>query len=800
MIFSYGLTYGIALCAGWGVSYGFLLLLALIHTGILYGRKLVKKKKIPVDQVFLLLLFICGILSLFRLPWFGYFWNMGEYIVHWQGRGTFDLKYGWLLLYVMLAAGELLYRRIAKYIQTKLLLATIILGALIWQAVLRVSWDMLPVAALLYVALCGYTEGYQRLIQKRDKIFAKDMLPFLAGVILLVCIFPNSSKPISWDPVLQFWNQLKTGANEVVSNLVYWGDGDDFGVGSAGFSDDNDSFWGKLTDGFSREMMELSVNTRFGTEERYFTGKIKETYEANNWLPADESGRWELTQEDIVEGRSGKYRYGVDGIGTEDLSEYQWELEERLYYLYRSGISSSEDEVFCRSNTYFLKYGSLRTNTLFYPSNCYRIRVVNDEDSIYGEGRNLYFAKKQKRGSSYQVFGMQMNLENDALLQYLRTGTADNTGPDKADRSTLFAECIEALALNADEISEITDADWEKKLADREKQIRKTDLQLPKDLPGRVAGLAEELTADADNDYDKVQAIVNYLKKTGGYTYTTSPDALEEDRDVVDGFLFESKRGYCNYFASAAAILCRCAGVPSRYVEGVVVEYQNSEDGWYPILGKSAHSWTQVYIHGFGWIDVDATPGYETGNENWENTKTDVKELNQGGRTGADVPQASAGKEENTEQKTQFASVKAYVPYLSIGAGIVIFCFLFVFALSRILVYYAYQKASSRKRTEICMGRLLDCLRKRGLGLNTGETLREYGKRLARQKEEDPEYLEVLQWYEAIRYGKQEVDCKEVIWLEQVCRKEKMRNHKARREYRRRIRVHRFSVRKRSKK
>ena len=793
MIFSYALTYGIAKNAGWGVSYWFLLLLAVMHAGILYGRKRAKEKKIPLMLAVLLLVLTCIILSLFQFPWFMYFWNFADNMSSWQGNGPMNLKYGWLVLYAMIVLGELCYRKLTKFIQVKLVLSLVIIGVLIWQATAHAGWEVLPVAAFLYVALCGFTEAYQRLIQKRKEIFAKDMMPFLIGVVLFISILPNGMHPISWDPVKQFCKQLQEGANELVCDIAFWGENSDFGVGNIGFSDDQNSFWGKLADGFSRDMMKLSVNSSFGTEEKYFAGIIKEKYENNNWSKIDTQDEQELTKENVIADQSGKYRYGVDGIGTKNLSEYQWELEEHLYYLYQSGLLSTDQESFCRANTYFLQYDNLRTQTLFYPANCYRIRVTKATDQINSIGPNICFADKQKKGNSYQVFGMQMNFKNENLVDYLRKESGIRTTDIKAanektdastDSETLFMECADALNLGADELAEITDKSWEEKIADREKSIAQTDLQLPDQLPSRVQELAEKITADDENDYDKAQSIIRYLKKTGGYTYTTSPDEPDEEKDVVDSFLFESKKGYCSYFASAATILCRCAGIPARYVEGIVVEYKGETDGWYPVLGKSTHAWTQVYIHGFGWIDLDATPGYETGNGSWKEQSNEYQKYGQDSNSVQSTNGKSSADTKATTGQTRIQTVTSFVPYLGIGLVIILGCFLLVFAAGRVISYHAYRRSAARKRTEICMGRLFHYLKKRGLTMGSGETLRMYGRRLMLEQEENPEYLKVLQWYEAVRYGNQEVSDQEVAWLEQVCRQERIRNRKVKRERR----------------
>jgi hypothetical protein len=454
--------------------------------------------------------------------------------------------------------------------------------------------------------------------------------------------------------------------------------------------------------------------------------------------------------------------------------------------LYLSGLLSTDQETFCRANTYFLQYDNLKTDTLFYPANCYRIRVAGSNIQINSAGQNICFEDKQKKGNSYQVYGMQMNLKNENLIDYLRQVSATNVDTKKIENmdgsKTLFLQCVDAMNLGEDEIAEITDRSWAAKLSNREKNISRTDLELPERLPSRVQDLANKITADDDNDYDKAQSIIRYLKKTGGYTYTTSPDKLGEEKDVVDSFLFESKKGYCSYFASAAAILCRCAGVPARYVEGVVVDYKDEADGWYPILGKSTHAWTQVYIHGFGWLDLDATPGYEVGSGSWKEQKNEYQEYAQNSNTVHGTDDTETDNQKDAPGKTRLQTVTSYVPYFGVCLGIILGCFLLVLVAGKAIAYQAYKRSTTRKRAEICMNRLLLYLKKRGLAMDSSETLRMYYKRLSNEREANPDYLKVLQWYEAVRYANQEVSNQEVAWLEQICRQEKIRNRKLKRE------------------
>lgn len=131
-------------------------------------------------------------------------------------------------------------------------------------------------------------------------------------------------------------------------------------------------------------------------------------------------------------------------------------------------------------------------------------------------------------------------------------------------------------------------------------------LQLPSTLPDRVKELAQSVTSTSKTSYDKVQAVKEYLS-TYFYTLTISTPPL--DADGVDYFLFTQKSGYCTYFASAMTVMLRSIGIPARMVVGFVPGLKDAMTNSYYIRDKDYHAWTEVYYPGFGWIQVDPTPG-----------------------------------------------------------------------------------------------------------------------------------------------------------------------------------------------
>jgi transglutaminase-like putative cysteine protease len=129
-------------------------------------------------------------------------------------------------------------------------------------------------------------------------------------------------------------------------------------------------------------------------------------------------------------------------------------------------------------------------------------------------------------------------------------------------------------------------------------------LQLPDDLPQRVRDLAQEITAQYDNPYDRATALQDYLRK---FTYNDKILAPPADVDRVDYFLFEMKEGYCNYFASAMAVMARSVGIPARLAAGSGRGDWEEDIKAYRVREYHSHAWVEVYLPRFGWIDFEPT-------------------------------------------------------------------------------------------------------------------------------------------------------------------------------------------------
>jgi protein-glutamine gamma-glutamyltransferase len=130
-------------------------------------------------------------------------------------------------------------------------------------------------------------------------------------------------------------------------------------------------------------------------------------------------------------------------------------------------------------------------------------------------------------------------------------------------------------------------------------------LQLPA-LDPRIPQLAQQITASADNNYDKARALENYLRTHFGYTLQLSGTV---PHDPLANFLFERKQGHCEYFASSMAVMLRTLGIPSRVVNGFRTGEFNDLTAQYVVRASNAHSWVETYFPNHGWVAFDPTPG-----------------------------------------------------------------------------------------------------------------------------------------------------------------------------------------------
>lgn len=124
--------------------------------------------------------------------------------------------------------------------------------------------------------------------------------------------------------------------------------------------------------------------------------------------------------------------------------------------------------------------------------------------------------------------------------------------------------------------------------------------QIPEDMAQQLSRILEQ----AGLEHASAEEICAYVRDLG--EYTLEAQRVPEGADFVLHFLNQTRKGYCTHFASAAVMLLRSAGIPSRFVTGYAVS--GAADQWNRVTQDQAHAWVEFYLTGNGWLPLDPTP------------------------------------------------------------------------------------------------------------------------------------------------------------------------------------------------
>jgi len=133
--------------------------------------------------------------------------------------------------------------------------------------------------------------------------------------------------------------------------------------------------------------------------------------------------------------------------------------------------------------------------------------------------------------------------------------------------------------------------------------VTKRYLEIPDAVKPEIKALAEKIGEGNQTPYSKALAVTNYLR--ANMQYTTSLPPAPENIDPILWFLFDYKKGFCNYYASAEVLLLRLLGIPARLAVGFAQgEHQNDS---YIVRRRDSHAWPEVYFPGIGWVEFEPT-------------------------------------------------------------------------------------------------------------------------------------------------------------------------------------------------
>ncbi len=225
--------------------------------------------------------------------------------------------------------------------------------------------------------------------------------------------------------------------------------------------------------------------------------------------------------------------------------------------------------------------------------------------SVQREGKAIFPVSKapKSRAFDFTVYPMNLSVLFSPGTFDAVEGSAAPLSFDHTD-SAYFAQPHSAGAryrVSAGPGKRLSDS-----MLDYERLLRERYLQLPRNLDRRIPAMARDWAGAAEQG-EKAETVVELLRRR--YDYSTFSSAK---RHSLEEFLFDTRSGNCEYFASAAAILLRTLGIPTRLVTGFAASDWNEFGGFWDIRQSDAHAWIEAYLPPRGWIAFDPTPPSET--------------------------------------------------------------------------------------------------------------------------------------------------------------------------------------------
>ncbi len=268
------------------------------------------------------------------------------------------------------------------------------------------------------------------------------------------------------------------------------------------------------------------------------------------------------------------------------------------------------------------------------------MRVVVDKNDAEKLGANVYWRgtafdtfdgkyweKSVTRGTAVKRMGTRFVLDDRAARPvihqdyYLEStdsrvlfvlsrptvvaGPFSNLSVDRYGTVEMASSINDKIHYTVDSVVEGTPVTESRREGDRlsEEELR-AYRQLPDNLDGRIRPLVSRIVGDEQAPLTKAALIRDWL--IASMSYDLNPKGM--GKDPLSIFLFDEKKGYCEHFATAMAVMLRVAGVPSRVVTGFLGGSFNEMGSFYIVRASDAHAWVEAYTDATGWTTFEATP------------------------------------------------------------------------------------------------------------------------------------------------------------------------------------------------
>ncbi len=648
-------------------------------------------------------------------------------------------------------SGALCFYIITRYQVTKIILAVILFAAFIILNISLIEVNKAVVAIGVFYIMTVLVEVNGFIDSKRrGKPEKREGILYLAPICLLLALLsialPSKPEPLQWTAVKSVYHSVKDRLEIWRTELDYYFGkiNSEFFVSLTGYSEDDaelESADNLLKD--NKIAMKLSGLEKDKTA--YLTGSVSDIY----------TGRgWEKSRKDYLP----------------DYEDYLLDYMELFYALSRQDMEVLENNRFVGRKVIRIEYNNIKTKTFFYPVKMSFFEIYTRNQKLSTDTPQINFHKAKGKGTSYQAIYFEMNLQGEAFQRMLRASDQFSYEDiHMINRET--AEYVQNKLLAQDNIGDLLQGDYYSILGRRSEMIKDRYTGLPEELPQRVYDLAEEITAGYETKYDKLKAIEAYL--LANYTYSLEAQKVPEGEDFIDYFLFESKKGYCTSYATAFAILGRCLGIPTRYVEGFLGTFTVRDENFnYLVRNSQAHAWGEAYLEGVGWLPFEATSPFFTNRyTRWaEPVKGDTGYTDPGyspdftpGDTAVQQPEEELVilEEDNTEE------IVSGIIILAAALGIL----LMVLVIYYLVIRYRYKRyfnmSDNDQKMYLLFLRILRLLRREGYLLDQQETVLMLAERVKDKFRYDTvSFPDVAQIFMRYRYAQENITKEELQKVE----------------------------------
>lgn len=670
----------------------------------------------------------------------------------WSVIGVLERTYYWLQSYdgtkeayeVVYAricmAGMILGVSVLSYIGSKVqwIKSGFLMGVLVALVFMAFQEIQIPKVGLI----CLLTYSWMQIVEMAHRKYYVSgkaeswkitwtLCPVFIGAMLLIAILPYKETALSWNWVSEAIQKAEESFQDLGAEISFriLGSSDEFGLNFLGAQEEQ-KLGGNIGNS-DAQMLEV-LPLKKVHDSIYLAGNYKDTYTGSSW--------------------SSKVAGAVS-----DVADYRLDTYELIYGLAKRETKQDIEQLIQESEAR-ITYDCIRTKTLFMPGKTEEVSNFTTKNDLSYEGSGAFFSKRQKRGSYYVVSFVELNTESNCFREYAQ----DMAGFSYEEMKPLEEDFLEQFhgVINGSTLNEMLHNDTlQEQLLTRSQQIEADYLNLPEQLPDRVKVLTIDLTKNYENTYAQLKAIETYLRT---YKYTQTPGEIPKGQDFVDYFLFESKEGYCTYFASAMAVMARTIGIPTRYVEGFIADYSNSQKGSksLSVTGQKAHAWVEAYIKGIGWVRFEPSAGYEVQNYTpWEVEQGDKiikaqelpimeQEIEQLSEKVMDAPQL-----EESESISQMLVVRVKKGLKGLGILGVIAIILGKLKIEN--YNRRLKKAAIDKKVRLRFEEVIYILGKMGYKLRGNETLLQFQTRVSMDLGvEGDELKRIISTYSKVRYGK----------------------------------------------